>query len=72
MRAGAHRLLQPAERFLVIPAKPQNAAEHADHERTVRIKHERGTGFSDRRLPFAAPHPHMRQDGVRHCVLVVE
>src|SRR5260370_28269743 len=72
VRAGAHRLPQPIERFFAKPAKPQDTTEHADHERAVWIEHERGTGFGDRRLPFATPHPHMRQDGVRRRVLVVE
>ena len=72
MRAGAHRLLQPIERFFSIPAKTQNTSEHADYESAVRIERERGTSFSDSCLPFATPHSHVRQDGVRHRILVVE
>ena len=74
MRAGAHRLLQSTKRFLMIPTKPQDAAEHTDPERTVRIERDRLASFGDRSLPFAcaAPHPHVRQDGVSHCVFVVE
>src|SRR5258708_27727487 len=47
VRAGAHRLPQPIERFLAIPAKSQDTTERADHERAVRIERERDTGFSD-------------------------
>ena len=72
MRAGAHRLPQPIERFIVIPAKAKHASEHADHKGAVRIERERGAGFRNRRFPFAVPHPHVRQDGVRHRILVVE
>ena len=45
MRAGAHRLPQPIERFFAIPAKAKHASEHADHESTVRIERERRAGF---------------------------
>src|SRR6267378_4359804 len=41
VRAGAHRLPQPIERFFAISAKPQDTTEHADHERAVWI--EQGT-----------------------------
>src|ERR1700686_5204571 len=70
--AGPPPLPQPIERFFAISAKPQDTTEHAYHERAVWIERERGTGFGDCRLPFATPHPHMRQDGVRRCILVVE
>src|SRR5207237_8085905 len=72
VRAGAHRLPQQIERFFAIPAEPEDTTEHGDHERAVRIESERGTGFSDCRLPFGAPHQHVRQDGVRSRILVVE
>src|SRR5690242_15457026 len=58
VRAGAHRLPQPIQRFLAISAKPQDAAEHADPERTVGIERDCLTGCRNRTLPVAAPHPH--------------
>ena len=71
MGAGAHRLPQPIERFFAVPSKTQNTSEHADYEGAVRIERERGTGFSDCCLPFATTQ-YMRQDGVRHRILVVQ
>jgi len=59
-------------RLFEIPAKSQDTTEHADRERAVWIERECGTGFSDCRLPFGAPHHHMRQDGMRRGVLVIE
>ena len=72
MRAGAHRLPQSFERLLTISAEAKHAAEHADHERAVRVERVRSPSFGDRRLPFAAPHADVREDGVRHRILVVE
>jgi hypothetical protein len=70
--AGTHCLLQPIECFLPIAAEPEYTTKHADDKGTVWIEGNRGARFGDRRLPFAAPHHHVCQHGMRHCILIVE
>src|SRR6516225_5676555 len=72
VRTGAHRLPQPLQRLLAVPAEAQHATEHANDKGAVWIERKSGARLRNRLLPFTAPHHHVREDRVCHSVLVVE